>query len=224
MKILILDTETTGFAEPIEPIEVAHLEISFPSLRIISEFEQSYKPEGVIQVGAMATHHIILEDLVDCPASASYVFPECDYLIGHNINFDWEVLKEPEVKRICTLAIARYLLPDLDSHTQSALMYYFFGSAAREYLRNAHSALADIHNCRMVLGKLLSLAVNKQELFEGDTIEDLYKFSENARIPTKMTFGKHKGELISKVPYDYKCWLLKQADVDPYLIVALKKK
>lgn len=36
-----------------------------------------------------------------------------------------------------------------------------------------------------------------------------------------MPFGKHKGDLISAIPTDYKEWLLRQPDVDPYLAKAL---
>ncbi len=47
--------------------------------------------------------------------------------------------------------------------------------------------------------------------------------SEDARMPTVMSFGKHKGELIKDIPRDYKRWLLNQPDVDPYLAIALRR-
>jgi exodeoxyribonuclease X len=37
-----------------------------------------------------------------------------------------------------------------------------------------------------------------------------------------MTFGKHKGAAIKDIPADYKQWLLKQTDIDPYLVKALR--
>jgi exodeoxyribonuclease X len=48
-------------------------------------------------------------------------------------------------------------------------------------------------------------------------MEALWEASENARLPTHMTFGKHKGLPLSEVPKDYVRWLLDQANVDPYL-------
>ncbi|MFO1382174.1 MAG: DUF3820 family protein [Moraxella osloensis] len=36
-----------------------------------------------------------------------------------------------------------------------------------------------------------------------------------------MRFGKHKGVAIKDLPADYVDWLLKQADLDPYLHLAL---
>ena len=47
--------------------------------------------------------------------------------------------------------------------------------------------------------------------------------SEAARIPTIMSFGKHKGMPIKDVPADYKRWLLGQSDIDPYLAIALRR-
>jgi exodeoxyribonuclease X len=57
---------------------------------------------------------------------------------------------------------------------------------------------------------------------EKATWEDVWKVSEIARIPAVMSFGKHKGTPIKDIPADYKEWLLKQTDIDPYLFKALK--
>jgi exodeoxyribonuclease X len=53
-------------------------------------------------------------------------------------------------------------------------------------------------------------------------MEDLYTTSEAARIPSHMTFGKHKGVAITDIPRDYKTWLLNQDNVDAYLRKALE--
>jgi exodeoxyribonuclease X len=39
-----------------------------------------------------------------------------------------------------------------------------------------------------------------------------------------MTFGKHKGTAIADLPQSYVDWFLKQADVDKYLEIALRKR
>ncbi|MFG8677603.1 putative quorum-sensing-regulated virulence factor [Pseudomonas aeruginosa] len=39
-----------------------------------------------------------------------------------------------------------------------------------------------------------------------------------------MPYGKHKGTPINQVPNDYKAWLLRQPDVDPYLVQALRQR
>jgi exodeoxyribonuclease X len=156
------------------------------------------------------------EELVNCPSSSTFQLPpDTKYIIGHSVDFDWEAIGKPEVKRICTLALARSLWPNLDSHTQSALLYYFERATAREQLRDAHSALADVWICSKILGQII-------DQLHPSSLDALWEMSEKARIPTTMPFGKHKGELISQVPSDYKQWMLRQDNVSEYLRKALQ--
>jgi len=215
-KSIIFDTEATGIKEPVL-IEAAWLELaSIDPFTVTNPFEQRYNPGKQISLGALATHHIMDEELVDCPSASSFKLPDdVSYIIGHNVEFDWEVIGKPEIKRICTLALARKLWPDLDSHTQSALLYYLERNSAREQLRNAHSALTDVGICAVILDHICQQLGVK-------TTEDLYGESEKARIPTTMPFGKHKGLLLADLPSNYKLWLLGQGDIDSYLRKALE--
>ncbi|MGE8546877.1 3'-5' exonuclease [Alcaligenes sp. WGS1538] len=217
MSALLFDTETTGTAQP-QIIEAAWLRLSDPVFLLVDEeFEQRYRPDEAIALGALATHHIYDEELQDCPPHTDFALPaDTQYLIGHNVDYDWGCAGRPEIKRICTLALARHLLPGLDSYSQSALIYHIDRANARERLRQAHSALADVRNCLSLLQFLLSHTQNVH------TWEQLWQLSEKARIPTVLRFGKHKGMAIADVPQDYKNWLLRQPDLDPYLIKALK--
>lgn len=52
-------------------------------------------------------------------------------------------------------------------------------------------------------------------------MEQLYLLSEQALIPSHIHFGKHRGMAISDLPGDYKQWLLRQDELDPYLRKAL---
>ncbi len=96
------------------------------------------------------------------------------------------------------------------------MIYLIDRPNARSLLRAAHSALADVQNCRSLLASLISQSGPVADW------EALWQLSEQARIPKVMTFGKHKGMSIADVPADYKRWLLGQADVDPYLQAALR--
>ena len=214
-KTIIFDTEATGIKDPVL-IEAAWVELeSIKPFTVTNPFEQRYNPGKPITLGALATHHIMDEELVDCPPAASFTLPgDVDYLIGHNVDFDWEVIGKPDIKRICTLALARKLWPDLDSHNQSALLYQLERATARARLRNAHSALIDVGICATILDHICQQLGVK-------TIEDLYTESEKARTPTTMPFGKHKGMSLVDVPKDYKKWLLTQQDIDPFLRKAL---
>ncbi|MFY2855022.1 3'-5' exonuclease [Achromobacter xylosoxidans] len=218
MTALVFDTETTGVIEPVI-VEAAWLALGDDPRAITTDaaFCQRYNPGKPIALGALATHHIMDEDLADCPPAADFALPEgVQYLIGHNIDFDWNVIGKPNVKRICTLALARRAWPDLDSHTQSALLYHLDRANARETLRGAHSAAVDIRICLRILEQTLFM------FGRPATWEDAWVISEHARIPRVMTFGKHKGTPIADIPGDYKAWLLRQPEVDPYLAQALR--
>jgi len=215
-KTIIFDTEATDIKEPVL-IEAAWVELqSLRPFTVTNPFEQRYNPGKPISLGALATHHIMDEELVDCPPAARFKLPgNVGCIIGHNVDFDWGVIGKPDIKRICTLALARKLWPHLDSHNQSALLYHLERATAREQLRNAHSALVDVGICATILDHICQKLGIK-------TIEDLYVESEKARIPTTMPFGKHKGMLLADVPKDYKKWLLTQQDIDPFLRKALE--
>ncbi len=219
MAVLIFDTETTGRQSP-QLIEAAWLRVSdLRTLAVEEEFVQRYRPEKTIELGAIAVHHILDEDLVDCPPAANFALPaDTEYLVGHSIDFDWEVIGRPEVKRICTYAMSRKLWPELDSFSQSALLYHFSKDRqkTRANLKGAHSALADVKFCRIILNRIL-LAVRPASW------EALWEFSERARIPDTMPFGKHKGVKIADLPDDYRRWTLNNLhDMDPYLRKALE--
>ena len=70
-----------------------------------------------------------------------------------------------------------------------------------------------------MLGSLIDLA-NSQGHKIND-VKNLYNFSQMARIPTHLSFGKHKGEAIAGLANHpdgagYIKWQLKQDSVDPY--------
>ena len=213
---IIFDVEATDKNDA-EIIEAASLDVtSLNPFEVGNPWVQRYNPGKPISLGALATHHIMDEELVNCPASSSFRLPAgTKYLIGHNIDFDWVAIGSPEVKRICTLALARSLWPDLDSYTQSALLYYFERHTARDQLRNAHSALADVWICSKIVAQII-------DKLHPVSLDALWEMSEKARIPKTMPYGKHKGELISQVPSDYKQWLLRQDNVSGYLRKALE--
>lgn len=239
---IVFDTETTGFSADAQIIEAAWLEVALAldsqPISIGDGFEQRYKPTVPIDYAAMATHHILPDDLKDCPAPDSFALPALSYLIGHNVDYDWKMVGSPEhIKRICTVAMARKLWPDT-SHKLGAMMYFLTDTGLmeelrdgghvtmfdiREQLKDAHSALADCHMCAALLGCIIN-ELHFRRGFEIASWDDVYAFSEQSRIPDKIDFGKHSGMLITELPYDYKVWLLTKAtDLDPYLRAAVQR-
>ena len=216
--VLIIDTETTGLTDP-RPVEVAWLSLKdITSLDIVDEFEQKYNPEKPIEFGAMAAHHILDEDLTDKPSYKTFeLLEETEYIIGHNIDYDWEVINKPDIKRIDTLALSRRIWKDTGSHSLSALIYMLAKDRrkVRERLKSAHSAMTDVKMCRFLLNRII------KEL-DVKSWDDLWNVSEEYRIPETMPFGKHKGTLISELPPDYIQWAVTNLkDIDPYLKKAL---
>ena len=215
---VILDTETTTNKDtPERKLEV--IELAFRDLGSAATVVYRYRPERASTWGALAVHNILPSELVDCRPSTSAPddAPLADFWIGHNIDFDWKALGSPPVRRICTLALARSLWSECDSHNLTALTYFTKGanSSTREALRSAHSAAVDI-------GHTLDLYNLQCELLKTTSLERMWEYSEAARIPKIMTFGKFQGQPISAVDKGYASWYNKQADPDEYLLRAFR--
>jgi len=226
MTAIILDTEThTLNGLPIEiayaPVEVHAGKLSLDKSQL---FDQLYQVNQPISYAAMAVHHILESDLVDQPLYTSFALPaDTTYIIGHNVDYDMAAIarcgiETQDIKAICTLALARKVWPQADAHNISALIYLISKGSdkARELLKGAHRADADI----ILTANILMHIVHHLNIHN---IDDLYLASEQARIPTKINFGKHKGSLIQDLPHDYINLLLRQDDLDPYLKKALEK-
>ena len=184
-------------------------------------------PDRTISYGAMAVSHIAPDDVKDY-RNHKIVVPQYlpvgeAYIIGHNVDFDIQVAANAGVdvsqyKRICTQALARRLLPDLDSHSLGALTYAINPDLARQHCRNAHNAGYDVTFTLWLLEHLCELA--------GITsMEQLYLASESARTPIVFDFGKHNGKAIKEVachPKDreYFDWVFDNIKDKPYLIKA----
>jgi len=181
-----------------------------------------FKPDKEIEFGALATHHIHLHELEGCPSHKEFILPnDSKYLIGYNVDYDWEAAlnsgKQPLLKRIDLLPLSRYLYPELDSYKQIAVFYSIKGPSGKEMAKKAHSAEDDVMICECILEHILNI-------LKPETWEELWQFSEEAKVPLYMPVGKYKGLHMSEIPEDYKKWFLSQPDVNPYLLKALLKK
>lgn len=226
MSAYIIDTETTG-EEPIpEVIELGVLQAvarkgPFAKFHTEPVFLGRFRPLGRIRFSAMAVHHILPEELRGEPHStlAKAQLPtDMEYMIGHNVDYDWRALSEPACKRICTLAIARRIWPGNDGHSLGAMSYQLASDlpAVRESLKNMHSAGDDAELC----GMLLQAMWQEPSMAGIDSWEKLWAFSEDARIPRYWTFGKHKGTAINDTDKGYLMWAARQADMDGYVRTA----
>lgn len=214
MRAIIFDVETTGMNDP-EIIEAAWMDAA--EMQTVAFFR--FKPSKQIELGALATHHILPSFLEGKPPSSAFTLPDgIEFLIGFNIDYDWKCAGEPDIKRIDLCAIARVLYPDLDSYRQGAVYYHLFGAnpESREALLGSHDASVDVRNCGEIYRRI-------QIDSKIDDLDAMWTYSEDCRIPRIMPFGKHKGEPIGNVPRGYRDWYSKQADTDPLILTAFDK-
>jgi len=240
-RAVIFDTETHDKNDP-RVVETAYGYIEagrLCSLDVSSIVVERFNPGLPISFGAMATHHILPEDLEGMPPSEDFSLPhDVSYIIGHNVGFDLDAIGCPLGYRLIdTLALARVAWPDLDSHTQSGIFYWLHStlgmdmSAARDFLRNAHSAGADIQICGFILRHVIQALQDRlveQDKWVGrelNTLERLYIYSQAAKVPLKMTFGKHLGDAPWETPISYQSWYAKcEAPApDPMILMSMLK-
>lgn len=218
MQAILCDTETTGTREPIQVIEFAWREVT-NDLRVTDKaYCRLFSHTQPIEWGALATHNILPQELAGLSPFTEEHIPPASYFIGHNIDYDWKAVGQPEVRRICTLALARALWPDMDSHKLGALLYKVCGvnEDTRDRLRQSYSAAGDVGNLALILPVLANA-------FGATTLDGLWRASEDARIPKIMTFGKYKDQPIGDVDRGWYNWYRRQSDTDPYLLEAFKR-
>lgn len=235
MSTYVIDTETNGHHKEMEKPEVIELAIGkitplAGNLRFSLQptFEGRFEPVVPSTMGALAMHHILPSELKGLPASAlakAQLPTDMEYVVGHNIDYDADALEIPlGVKRVCTLAMARAIWP-LAEHNLGALMYHMASlrdtivamDICRERLKKAHSAMADVEFCFELLFHIWSL---KPEI---ETMEQMWQFSEESRIPVIWAFGKHKGTRVDETDTGYLKWCLRQPDMDQYVKLACSR-
>lgn len=240
---MIIDFEATDVSKEAEATQLGYRRVHFNDNGcvvaesmysdigdFISSHTVSCKPDRRISFGAMAVSHITPEMVENEPSHkeiANFVLPKGEaYIIGHNIDYDIQVAANAGVdvsqyKAICTQALARRLLPDLDSYSLGALTYAINPDLARQYCRNAHDAGYDVTFTLWLLEHLCTEA-------DITNMQDLHSASEEARTPIIFDFGKHNGKAIKEVachPKDreYFDWVFDNIDDKPYLIKACRQ-
>lgn len=223
---IILDTETHDLNGT--PIQIAYMPCELSqgvlSLNENAVFDQLFSTPKKINFAAMAVHHIIESDLINKPEYTLFRLPkDTVYIIGHNIEYDIKAIAKcgvdtQQLKPICTLALARWLFPDV-AHNLSALSYMLSANQeeTRNFLKNAHNAKADI----ILTANILKHIIHKLDIPNLD-LEKLYQLSTDALKPTYITFGKYKGTALANLPIDYVRWLQRENN-DQHLLNALKE-
>jgi len=184
---IILDTETTGFKNP-DPVEISYINITVdPSdfREVTSDNIKEYLPKGCktelflpnvpIEPGAFKVHGISMEKLKEANARncREFQLPKVEYMIGHFIQYDWKVLKCPDIKLICTKKLAQIAFATRTDYTKFGLVPLILKLFPKEGLKltsKAHRAEHDILLTALLLNQILKALPDK-----FNTWESLYK-------------------------------------------------
>lgn len=233
MKIVFLDTETTGTEKHDRLCQVAYKVDN----KVVNEM---FKPPLPICVEAMATHHITNKMVAEKPMfEGSDAWVELRQLLGnensvlvaHNAKFDVGMLVKENVlpkKYICTLKVARWL--DEQEKIQSYALQYLRYLLDIEIEATAHDALGDILVLEKLYDRLLAKVIHNvgsdSNALDGATSDEIEKAAVEAMIEISsqpsliktFKFGKHINKKLADVAKSdrgYLEWLYGQKSNEP---------
>lgn len=250
-RAIILDCETSGLPPKGEACEIAYFEVRpidswfiettskllqegkqsrdlFDYSYIIDAFHQTFMPIGDFHPKASEVNGFTKENLKGSPCISTFKFPtDVTYMIGHNIKFDFDILKQPEnVKLICTKELAvKYLTKQSGKGTKgvntlTGLIEQYYPEEAKELIANAHSALQDCKLCYLILLKILEVA---PELDSFEKLAEQCKQPDNSKAGVKLPhlieqdsyskqhllkFGKYRGTALEVLIISDKSYLV----------------
>lgn len=237
MKLLFLDTETTGRNDEDRLCQVAFcLAVAEPKIRreILNHY---FRPPLPVCYEAMAVHHITNEFLEREPLfsdsdTKKFLTDNKDaVLIAHNAPFDLAMLAKEDVKfplYIDTLRVAMHLI-----ESESYKLQYLRYSLNLKIEGKAHDAEGDVNVLISLYEHLVALV--EQQLQSSDMekiVNRMMALSVEPVLLKKFAFGKYFGQTyedVIKKDYGYFNWLLGAESEKPTsqqnqdLIYTLKK-
>lgn len=214
MKLLFLDTETTGN-------EVAKDRLCQICYKTKDGIRTEYfKPPIPISTKSSSITHITNKMVEDKPPfQGSEMKKELEILltdhvlIAHNAKFDIAILENEDLKvpnSICTLRIARHLDTEaiIPEYNLQFLRYYL----DLEVDGGAHDAEGDVKVLEAIFNRQFQ-KIKSEGLSDDEAITKMIKISNTPTLYKKFNFGKHKDEFIvdvAKTDRGYLEWLLKQ--------------
>lgn len=196
MNYLLVDTETVGLNPPKQGsgvVQVAWLVLNSWG-EIQSEHNHMVNPEAPIHPEASKVHGIYDKDVVDCPKLSDVFAPTGACIqVSHNAVFDLRFVAncyENLVGQVCTLELARQLIPNAPNHKLTTLVEYLDLTSFK-----AHDALGDVRATQELLQTLIQAT--------GKDLDGLAQMCATPKVVYTMPFGKHKGQPIHKLPLSY---------------------
>jgi exodeoxyribonuclease X len=208
MRYWIVDSETTGTEDDAKVVEVAGFLCEDGEL--ITHYKTLVNPGIPIPPTASAIHHITDDEVRDAPPIEEAILPffdhDFEFVIAHNANFDKKYLDFGTCRWLCTWKLAMRSIPNAPSYSNQALRYHL-GLAAPVFAEKefAHRALYDSEVTMNLFHYIRGLATHE------DPWDAMHKVSENPILLSKVTFGKHFGQLWKDVPREYLNFILNKS-------------
>lgn len=223
MKVIFLDTETTGNSDKDRLVQLAVKE------RFVDEplVNALYKPPVPISIESMAIHHITekmvagkpaFQDATEYSGLKDLLEHEDTVVVAHNASFDISMLAREGIvpnQCICTYKIAYALDPNdqLPNYRLQYLRYLLDLDVEAE----AHDALGDVLVLEVLFERLLE-NMKERHGTEEAAIEAMLSISARPLLFTTLRFGKYNGkrlEDIVKTDRKYLEWLLSEKEKTP---------
>ncbi len=218
MKLIFLDTETTGLEKKDRLIQLGYIKDDALGGLEVNEL---FKPEIKISPDAMSVHHItnkMVEDKSIFKSSEQYErlqsYIDNGYIIvAHNAKFDIGMLEKEGIKFkdvICTLKVARHIDKQgvIDKYNLQYLRYLL----ELDVEADAHDVIGDVKVMKELFEKRLMPKMIEQEEDEDSAIKKMIEITSKPQLMVKINFGKYKGEEFSKIAKDYLNWLEDKSD------------
>lgn len=196
----VIDTETTSIEGSV--VEIASVDIV--NGVICNPMSDFVKPLEAISFEAMAIHHITEAMVANAPAIEDVIgkYQGANVLVAHNAAFDKGKLPQLDAPWICTLKLARHLLPELPSHGNQYLRYALGVDCWVPEGLHAHRALYD---CYVTAALLIHL--NREAKL---SLGQMRGITNEPSLLHRIKFGKHKGKTfaeLAKSDPSYLRWL-----------------
>lgn len=206
VKIVVLDTETTGGEAPHGVCEIAFAELDLQNLDIVDMKHSLIDPQKPITYNATAIHGYYYEDVANSPTLDEYFSdvlgnPYHDvgvYFVAHNAKYDLPLVAAhfPNIiETVCTLRLAKRFLPNAEAHNLPCLKAEFRLDGG-----TSHKADGDVLTCVSLL-KLLCQTT-------GKSVAQMQLEAQQPLAVKVMPFGKHKGVLMTQLDVGYCKWAL----------------
>ncbi len=187
--LVIVDLETTG----IDPANERMIELAAVRIcgdRVVDTFESLIDPERSIPKVITRITGIISADVDGAPRAYDVLPDFIEFLgeavfVAHNCSFDWNFIKSelqrahlPELtnSKLCTVRLARRLLPGLPSRSLGSLINFY-----NIQTNSRHRALSDVRSTHEVLMHLIDRLKRQHEITE---LDQLLRF-QNSRYEKK---------------------------------------